>query len=180
NAPSDDLLNPDKLLEGAKQLGRDISVQFDALMKMAIEGSGEMKEIVSGAMAPIPEEGARAMLDLEKPVEITTKKHKQIGASTYQVPMSQSFESDPLADAMVPLPPHQPQDSRWVGILVGERLLSSILREEESGRVSNEVPWFEAELYSNFSALKIHANVHSLDQTSGTFNSAHPSGQVRR
>ncbi|KAL3923258.1 MAG: hypothetical protein SGILL_001756, partial [Bacillariaceae sp.] len=110
---TEESLNPEMLIEGAKKLGRDLSVQFDALLRMALDGTGEVQSAVAAAMAPIPEDGTvLALDDFEKPVEITTKKHKQMGIDSYGIPKSQSFECDPLAESSVPLPPHQPRRSK--------------------------------------------------------------------
>jgi hypothetical protein len=112
-ASSVELSDPGNLLEGARQLGREISSHFDCLMKMALEGRGDVQAAMSGVMETIPENIPRAaMMNSEKPVEITTKKHKHIGVDSYAIPKSQSFDSDPLAEAKIPLPPHHSRRSR--------------------------------------------------------------------
>jgi hypothetical protein len=105
--------NPDEFLDRARQMGREISSQFDALMKMAFDASGEVRQMRSGILSTIPEEMPEGAIPLseEKPWEITTKK-MQVTVDNYPIPKSQSFESDVLAEAAVPLPPHQPRRAR--------------------------------------------------------------------
>jgi hypothetical protein len=165
---ADDMLNPDKLLEGAKQLGRDISIQFDALLKMAMEGSDEVKEIVSGAMAPIPEDGPSAILDLEKPVEITTKKHKQMTADSYAIPKSQSFDSDPLADTLVPLPPHHPRRFKNKIAVARKKNKPKLTMEMQPPAPTSDAPIAPLQRQQRCSTSTKDASVSSLSQSTFT------------
>ncbi|KAG7344097.1 hypothetical protein IV203_022105 [Nitzschia inconspicua] len=102
----------DEFLDRARQMGIDISNQFDAFMKMAFDATMDVQQASKGFLATIPEEMPEISLAIsEKPLEITTKK-KPVSNDPYAIPKSQSFDSDVLAEASVPLPPHQPRRLR--------------------------------------------------------------------
>ncbi|KAG7371030.1 hypothetical protein IV203_019600 [Nitzschia inconspicua] len=102
----------DEFLDRARQMGIDISNQFDAFMKMAFDATMDVQQASKGFLATIPEEMPEISLAVsEKPLEITTKK-KPVSNDPYAIPKSQSFDSDVLAEASVPLPPHQPRRLR--------------------------------------------------------------------
>lgn len=68
------LTNPDGFLEQAKQIGNDISISFDALMKIALEGTEDE------GLATIPEEGTEGV-SIARDEEYLTDSHRASSSS---------------------------------------------------------------------------------------------------
>jgi hypothetical protein len=91
-------------------MGREISTQFDALIKMPFEASDHVQIAPNELLPTIPEEIPGMILPQveEKPIELTMKK-SQTSFDSYLMPKRQTFESTALSTASIPLPPHQSQ-----------------------------------------------------------------------
>jgi hypothetical protein len=104
-----------------RQMGREISTQFDALIKVAFEAS----EIAANGFLPtIPEETPGTILPQieEKRMKIATRK-SQVSFDAYQKPMRHTSEESSFNAAFIPL---QSQQSHWKRskLPVGRRTLS--------------------------------------------------------
>ena len=95
-------------------MGREISTQFDALMKMSFEASDHVQIAPNELLPTIPEEIPGMILPQveEKPIELTMKK-SQTSFDSYLMPKRQTFESTALSTASLPVAASSVAKDKW-------------------------------------------------------------------